>query len=140
MVCAAFSAWVVPMLALAPFAVPNQDQKPAPLSYLRHSSPKAYDIHLDVTLQSSAMREAGAEPALISNSNAKYLYWTFGQQLVHHRLGSSENSHAAMHSAASAESRERMLRCALWSPLTFACAPVIASLCLQCVRLSNARW
>lgn len=76
------SPWIVTMLALEPFAVPNQEQKPAPMPYLAQDKPMTYDIHLDVTLQSGTM----AAPATISRSNAKYLYWTLQQQLVHHAV------------------------------------------------------
>jgi len=76
------SPWIVTMDALAPFRVPNQEQIPKPMDYLAQKQPMAYDIHLDVTLKSSSM----SSPHTISKSNAKYLYWTLVQQLVHHSV------------------------------------------------------
>jgi fumarylacetoacetase len=76
------SPWVVTMEALSPFSVPNQEQVPKPMEYLAEKSPVTYDIHLDVSVKSDKMRE----PHVISRSNAKYLYWTLKQQLVHHSV------------------------------------------------------
>lgn len=76
------SPWIVTMEALAPFRVPNQKQIPEPMPYLAEKAPMTYDIHLDVTIQSEKM----SKPAVVSKSNAKYLYWTFNQQLVHHSV------------------------------------------------------
>jgi fumarylacetoacetase len=78
------SPWVVTMEALAPFAVPNQAQIPAPLSYLAESAPKTYDIKLDVSVAPKGVAESDEQ--LVSRSNAKYLYWTLNQQLVHHSV------------------------------------------------------
>jgi fumarylacetoacetase len=76
------SPWIVTMEALEPFRVPNQEQIPAPMAYLSEQAPMTYDIHLDVTIQSEKM----TKPAVVSRSNAKYLYWTLKQQLVHHSV------------------------------------------------------
>jgi fumarylacetoacetase len=78
--------WIVTMEALEEFAIPNQEQKdPSPLPYLREPEGKqlqCYDIKLEVTIQSPEMKE----PSVVSTSNAKYLYWNFKQQLVHHTV------------------------------------------------------
>jgi len=80
------SPWIVTLEALEPFKVDNEEQKdPAPLPYLKEpegSKLECYDIKLDVTVQSSEMKE----PSVVSKSNAKYLYWNFKQQLVHHTV------------------------------------------------------
>lgn len=76
------SPWVVTMEALEPFRVPNQEQIPHPLPYLTEEHPSTYDIHLDVSIKSKSMDK----PAVVSRSNAKYLYWTLKQQLVHHSI------------------------------------------------------
>jgi fumarylacetoacetase len=76
------SPWVVTMDALAPFGVPNQEQVPRPLSYLQDPHATCYDLHLDVGIRGANM----AKPFTVSHSNAKYLYWTFKQQLVHHAV------------------------------------------------------
>jgi len=62
------SPWVVTLDALAPFRCPGPKQEPAPLAYLRSSGDWAYDIQLEVRLQSVKM----AQPAVISRSNFRY--------------------------------------------------------------------
>ena len=87
--CFLFS--VVTMEALAPFAVANQAQVPAPMEYLAESTPVTYDIHLDVSVApAGAAAASSAAPSddatFVSKSNSKYLYWTLKQQLVHHSV------------------------------------------------------
>jgi fumarylacetoacetase len=76
------SPWVVPMEALEPFRVAGPTQEPVPLPYLRSESNQAFDIHLEVWLQSTRM----TQPQRICTSNAKYLYWNVWQQLAHHTV------------------------------------------------------
>uniref|UniRef100_A0A9L0SUH4 Fumarylacetoacetase n=1 Tax=Equus caballus TaxID=9796 RepID=A0A9L0SUH4_HORSE len=76
------SPWVVPMDALMPFAVPNLEQDPRPLPYLRHDQPYTFDINLSVALKGEGM----SQPATICRSNFKYMYWTMLQQLAHHSV------------------------------------------------------
>jgi fumarylacetoacetase len=78
------SPWVVTMDALEPFRVagPPQDD-PEVLPYLRHSADCAYDIQLEVMLQSAQMDR----PETIATSNFRYLYWSACQQLAHHTSG-----------------------------------------------------
>jgi fumarylacetoacetase len=76
------SPWVVTMEALEAFKVPLPIQEPEPLKYLREAQPYSYDIKLEVGIQAPNMKS----PSLICTSNAKYLYWTFRQQLVHHTI------------------------------------------------------
>jgi fumarylacetoacetase len=77
------SPWVVTLDALEPFRVAGPKQDPEPLPYLRSSGNWSYDIHLEVWLQTAKM----TEPARISASNAKYLYWNICQQIAHHTVG-----------------------------------------------------
>lgn len=78
------SPWVVPLDALEPFRVEGAEQsEPQPLPYLRASGPTAFDIKLQVTLQSPAMSEA----ARICRSNFKHMYWSIAQQIAHHTVG-----------------------------------------------------
>src|SRR5262249_24103327 len=74
------SPWVVPMEALEPFRVAGPAQDPLPLPYLRSESNQAFDIHLEVWLQSARMTQRQR----ICASNAKYLYWNVWQQVAHH--------------------------------------------------------
>jgi fumarylacetoacetase len=74
------SPWVVPLDALAPLRVPGPKQDPAPLPHLRSVGNWAFDIRLEVSLQSEQM----ASPAVICRSNARHLYWNVCQQVAHH--------------------------------------------------------
>jgi fumarylacetoacetase len=84
------SPWVVTLEALAPFrtsafARPQSDPPPLPhLSDPGDQQRGAVDLALEVSLQSSRMREAGASPALLSRSNFRDLYWTMSQMLANH--------------------------------------------------------
>jgi fumarylacetoacetase len=76
------SPWVVTLDALEPFRVAGPKQDPEPLPYLRCQGDWAYDIHLEVWLQTAKM----TEPVRISATNAKYLYWNLCQQIAHHTV------------------------------------------------------
>ncbi len=79
------SPWVVPLDALAAFRVRPAPQDPVPPSYLQIEDDFALDVALDVRLQSEEMRVAGMAPAVISQTNARNVYWTMRQQLAHVR-------------------------------------------------------
>ena len=73
------SPWVVTLDALEPYRVRGPLQEPPPLDYLRTKDPWNFDIGLTVELQA-----AGAdEPATISRTNFKQMYWNMAQQLAH---------------------------------------------------------
>ncbi|XP_071943242.1 fumarylacetoacetase-like [Antedon mediterranea] len=76
------SPWIVTMEALAPYTVANETQDPKPLPYLYHEDDYNFDINLSVKLKGDGMSEG----KVVSNSNAKYLYWTMKQQLAHHSV------------------------------------------------------
>ena len=76
------SPWVVTLDALEPFRTAGPVQEPAPLPYLRIDGRWAYDIQLEVQLQSAQM----TEPTTICRSNFRYLYWNICQQLAHHTI------------------------------------------------------
>jgi fumarylacetoacetase len=76
------SPWVVTLDALEPFRIAGPKQDPEPLPYLRTTGNWAYDIHLEVWLQTAKM----TEPQRISATNAKYLYWNICQQIAHHTI------------------------------------------------------
>jgi fumarylacetoacetase len=78
--CTSISPWVVPLEALGPWRTTGPQQSPAPLPYLQASGPGTYDIHLEVHLQTPAMKG----PERISVTNFRYLYWNMAQQLAHH--------------------------------------------------------
>uniref|UniRef100_A0A0A9X2E1 Fumarylacetoacetase n=2 Tax=Lygus hesperus TaxID=30085 RepID=A0A0A9X2E1_LYGHE len=76
------SPWVVTMDALAPFIVPNADQDPQPLSYLRQNDNYNFDINLTVSIKP----ESSGVKSTVCRSNFKYMYWTQKQQLAHHTV------------------------------------------------------
>jgi fumarylacetoacetase len=76
------SPWIVTLEALEPFRRPGPKQEPEPLPYLQSQGDWAYDIHLEVHLQSEQMDS----PITISRSNFRYLYWNICQQLAHHTI------------------------------------------------------
>ena len=75
------SPWIVTMEALKPYFVPNPEQDPAPLPYLRHSDPYTLDINLAVTIKPD-----GGEEHQVCKTNFRHLYWTLKQQLAHHTV------------------------------------------------------
>jgi fumarylacetoacetase len=76
------SPWVVTLEALEPFRCPGPRQEPSPLPYLRFAGDWAYDIHLEVSLQTARMEAAER----ICASDFKSLYWNMAQQLAHHTV------------------------------------------------------
>ena len=68
--CTSIAPWIVTTDALAPFRVPE--------------SPGAFDIHLDVRLQTAEMRARAEEPHVIASTNFRGMYWTFAQMIAHH--------------------------------------------------------
>ena len=76
------SPWVVPMAALEPFRTAGPAQDPKPLDYLQADGDAAYDITLEVDLQTPSM----SVPHTVCRSNTKHLYWTMRQQLAHHTI------------------------------------------------------
>jgi fumarylacetoacetase len=74
------SPWVVTLEALEPFRTEGPPQDPPPLPHLRTSGNPSYDIQLECFLQSRDL----PEPARISASNFRYLYWNIAQQIAHH--------------------------------------------------------
>ncbi len=87
------SPWIVTPEALAPFRIaqaPRPEGDPEPLAYLLDEGDQAqgaYDIALEVTIATRAMREAGTAPHRLSLSNARHLYWTAAQMVAHHASG-----------------------------------------------------
>lgn len=68
------SAWVLPFDDLEPARIAGMAQSPTPLPYLQQVEPGSFDISLEVLLNGT----------VISQSNARYLYWSFAQMVAHH--------------------------------------------------------
>ncbi len=87
------SPWVVTAEALAPFRAPafhRPEGDPAPLPHLRSAQDQAlgaFDVALEVSLSTRAMRSHGRTPVRLSRSNVASLYWTPAQMIAHHTSG-----------------------------------------------------
>ncbi|MDX2063007.1 MAG: fumarylacetoacetate hydrolase family protein, partial [Bacteroidia bacterium] len=78
--------------ALAPFRVPFERpaDEPQPLPYLDSPANRAagaFDIVLEVGLQTARMREAGLPHQRLMQSNFRDSYWTIAQLIAHHTVG-----------------------------------------------------
>lgn len=86
------SPWIVTLEALAPYrqAFGRPEGDPQPLPYLHsqaNAQAGAFDIQLEVWLQTPAMRDAGLPGECISRSNfAEAAYWTVAQMVAHHAV------------------------------------------------------
>ena len=77
------SPWLVSFEALEPFRVVPPEQEPPPAEYLSTDEPWGFDLHLEVWLDSAAMRAAGQPAVCISETGFADMYWTPAQQLAH---------------------------------------------------------
>jgi fumarylacetoacetase len=93
------SPWVVTLEALAPFrkAFVRAAGEPQPLPYLDSADNRghgAFDVGLEVWLQTATMRAAGHPGECISRSNfAEAAYWTVAQLVAHHTVNGCSLSH-----------------------------------------------
>jgi len=85
------SPWVVTLEALAPYRVarvrPQTD--PQPLPYLDSPADRsegAFDIELEVLIETAAMRAKGEAPVSLAHSNYRHAYWTIAQLVAHHTI------------------------------------------------------
>lgn len=77
------SPWIVTLEALEPFRTEGPPQDPPPLPYLKTIGNPTWDIHLEVWLQSTTMRQ----PQRVCASNLQNVYWNIRQQVAHHTCG-----------------------------------------------------
>ncbi|KAF1037766.1 MAG: hypothetical protein GAK35_03896 [Herbaspirillum frisingense] len=85
------SPWIVTLEALAPYrcAWTREAGDPQPLPYLDSPSLRetgAFDLQLEVLIQTRAMRDAGQAPQRLSLSNFRDSYWTVSQLVAHHTV------------------------------------------------------
>lgn len=85
------SPWVVTLEALAPYRVAftRPEGDPQPMAYLdspANRSGGAFDIQLQVGLQTSKMRATGLVEANICRTSYRHAYWTVAQMLTHHTV------------------------------------------------------
>jgi fumarylacetoacetase len=77
------SPWIVTLDALEPFRAAEPQRDPEPLPYLRSRESWAYDVELQMLLQTERMRAHGHPPLTIARTNLRGMYWTLAQQLAH---------------------------------------------------------
>jgi fumarylacetoacetase len=77
------SPWLVSLDALEPYRVANRVLDPEPLPYLRLQQNFAYDIALEVLLETQQMRAQKLPPVRISQTNFRDMYWNAAQHLAH---------------------------------------------------------
>ncbi len=77
------SPWLVSLDALEPYRTAAPRQDPPVADHLRSTRDWAFDLRLQVLLESEAMRAAGMEPVRISCVGFADMYWTPDQQLAH---------------------------------------------------------
>ena len=85
------SPWLVTLEALLPYRTTwsRVAERPQPLDYLSsgdNSTAGAFDIQLEVWLQTQAMRDANLPPHRLSRSNFLDAYWTIAQLVAHHTV------------------------------------------------------
>ncbi len=86
------SPWMVTLEALAPFrkAIIRPKGDPLPMDYLidpKNQNFGAFDINLEVLLQTDGMRKLGISHECISRSNfSDAAYWTVAQLVTHHTI------------------------------------------------------
>ncbi|MDI3326451.1 fumarylacetoacetase [Pontibacterium granulatum] len=85
------SPWIVTTEALAPYrtAWSRDENDPQPLPYLESEQNRnegAFDIQLEVLLESEKMRAEGQAPAKLSESSFVHSYWTVAQMVAHHTV------------------------------------------------------
>ena len=85
------SPWIVTLEALVPFRSPwsRPSADPQPLAYLDSDATRAsgaFDIQLEVLLQTQRMRSSNQAPTRLSLGNFSDSYWTVSQMVAHHTL------------------------------------------------------
>ena len=85
------SPWIVTTEALAPYRTSwtRDENDPQPMEYLESEINReqgAFDIQMDVKIQTQKMRDEGHLPAQVSKSSFKHSYWTVAQMVTHHTV------------------------------------------------------
>lgn len=85
------SPWVVTLEALAPYRLQWQRDatEPQPLPYLDSAAVReqgAFDVQMEVLLQTKSMREQGLPAQRLSLSNFRHSYWSVSQLVAHHTV------------------------------------------------------
>jgi fumarylacetoacetase len=86
------SPWIVTLEALAPYRTSwtRDAADPQPLRYLDSPALResgAFDIALQVLIQTREMRDSATPPQALSQSNFRDAYWSVSQMVAHHTIG-----------------------------------------------------
>ena len=89
------SPWIVSLEALAPFrtqwARPGTDPPPLPYLASDHiTEDGAFDIRLEVGIETEKMRTNGRSPANVTSTSYKHAYWAMAQLVTHHTVNGCE--------------------------------------------------
>ncbi len=85
------SPWIVTLEALAPYRLPftRPEADPQPLPYLDSELNRqagAFDIRLDVMLQTPKMRDVQQSGHKLCETSYRHAYWTMAQMVTHHTV------------------------------------------------------
>lgn len=85
------SPWIVTLEALAPYRVPwsRPADEPKPLPYLDSAAVAAdgaFDIRLEVLIETSRMQAEHASPARLCSTSYRHAWWTIAQIVAHHTV------------------------------------------------------
>jgi len=85
------SPWIVTAEALAPYRGPwhRDASDPQPLPYLDCATNReagAFDVSLEVRLETERMRSDGDGSSLLCRTNFRHSYWTVAQMVAHHSV------------------------------------------------------
>ncbi len=85
------SPWIVTLEALAPYrtAWTRPADHPQPLPYLESATNRdrgAFDVELEVLLETETIRREKQPPARLSLGNFLHAYWTVAQMVAHHTV------------------------------------------------------
>ncbi len=86
------SPWIVTLEALAPYraAFTRPESDPQPLPYLDSAANReggAFDIQLEVLIQTAKMRQGNQAARRIVTTSYRHAYWTLAQLVTHHTVG-----------------------------------------------------
>ena len=86
------SPWLVTLEALLPYRTGWQrsSSRPQPLGYLicpQNAEVGAFDIQLQVSIQSAQQRRLQRPLTPVSTTSFRHQYWTLGQMITHHTVG-----------------------------------------------------
>ncbi|WP_233889778.1 fumarylacetoacetase [Paraburkholderia flagellata] len=85
------SPWIVTMDALAPFrtAWVRPEGDPQPLEYLalQETDDRAFDIQLEVAIETADARRSGRCASRVSRTSFRHQYWSIAQMVAHHTIG-----------------------------------------------------